>query len=77
MAHANTQLIEKAHEAFRRGDVQALFDMWTDDLVWHQAGNHPLAGDHRGKETVAAFLGGLRTHRRHVPGGVAACARRR
>ncbi|MFP3915338.1 MAG: nuclear transport factor 2 family protein [Actinomycetota bacterium] len=59
MAHANQQLIESAYEAFGSGDIQALFGMWTDDITWHDAGNHPLAGDHTGKEAVAGFLAGL------------------
>lgn len=59
MAHPNTERIESAYEAFGRGDIQTLFELWTDDIVWHQAGDHPLAGDHIGKDQVAAFLGGL------------------
>lgn len=59
MAHPNTEQIERAYEAFGRGDIQALFDLWTDDIIWHQAGDHPLAGDHTGKDQVAGFLGGL------------------
>lgn len=59
MAHVNQELIERAYGAFGEGDIQALFEMWTDDITWHEAGNHPLAGDHAGKEAVAGFLGGL------------------
>jgi ketosteroid isomerase-like protein len=59
MAHPNTERIESAYEAFGRSDIQALFELWTDDIVWHLAGDHPLAGDHSGKEQVAAFLAGL------------------
>lgn len=59
MAHPNTERIESAYDAFARGDIQALFELWTDDIVWHDAGDHPLAGDHSGKEGVAGFLGGL------------------
>ena len=59
MTHPNTEQIKSAYEAFGRGDIQALFEMWTDDIAWHQAGESPLAGDHKGKEQVAAFLAGL------------------
>ncbi len=59
MAHPNTERIRNAYNAFSEGDIQALFELWTDDIIWHDAGDHPLAGDHTGKEQVAGFLGGL------------------
>ena len=59
MSHPNTETIEEAYRAFSEGDVQTLMDIWTDDVTWHVAGDHPLAGDHAGKGQVAAFLGGL------------------
>ena len=59
MAHANVDLIKGAYESFAAGDIAALMDIWADDIVWHTAGNNPLAGDHSGKEAVAAYLGGV------------------
>lgn len=59
MAHNNKEVIEGAYKSFSAGDIGALMEIWTDDVEWHIAGDHPLAGDHKGKEAVAAFLGGL------------------
>ena len=59
MAHPNVELIESAYASFAAGDIASLFDLWTDDIVWHQSGNNPLAGDHSGKEAVAGYLGGI------------------
>lgn len=59
MAHANVALIEGAYESFAAGDIVSIMETWTDDIAWHIAGDHPLAGDHEGKEAVAAFLGGV------------------
>lgn len=59
MAHPNQATIEKAYAAFAEGDITTIMGFWTDDIAWHLAGEHLLAGDHQGKEAVAAFLGGV------------------
>jgi ketosteroid isomerase-like protein len=59
MKHPNLENIEKAYAAFAEGDIATIMELWTDDIVWHTAGNHPLAGDHAGKDAVAAYLGGV------------------
>ncbi len=59
MAHPNVDMIEGAYASFAAGDIASIMEIWTDDIVWHIAGDHPLAGDHEGKEAVAAFLGGV------------------
>jgi ketosteroid isomerase-like protein len=38
------------------GDLDALIEQLTDDVVWHVGGDHPLSGDYRGKEAVRAYL---------------------
>ena len=54
--HPNAALLRKGYEAFDKGDVTALTEMFAEDVVWHVAGNNPLSGEHRGKEAVfAAF----------------------
>lgn len=57
MPHPNTEMIERAYAAFAEGDIETIMGFWNDDVVWHQAGNNPLAGDHQGKSAVAEFLG--------------------
>ena len=59
MAHPNVETVERAYAAFAAGDIAAVMDTWTDDIVWHQSGANPLAGDHTGKEAVAGFLAGI------------------
>lgn len=59
MAHPNVAMIEGAYASFAAGDIASIMEIWTDDFVWHIAGEHPLAGDHEGKEAAAAFLGGV------------------
>ncbi len=59
MSHPNVALIEGAYDAFARGDIAAITAIWTDDFAWHVAGDHPLAGDHEGKDAGAKFLVGV------------------
>ena len=33
-------------------DMVSLRDFFTDDVVWHVAGKHPLSGDYRGKDSL-------------------------
>jgi ketosteroid isomerase-like protein len=44
-----------ALEAFSAGDIDALTDHLTDDVVWHVGGDHPLSGDYRGRDDVRAY----------------------
>jgi len=50
MAHPNEELIRKGYEAFLSGDMTAMNDLLSDDVVWHVPGNNQLSGDYRGKE---------------------------
>ena len=59
MAHPNKEMVEQAYAAFAEGDIATIMGFWADDIVWHAGGDNPLAGDHAGKEAVAAFLGGI------------------
>ncbi len=59
MAHPNAELVGRGYEAFGRGDLDAVMELFADDIVWHIPGRNPLAGDYRGKEGVMAFFGKL------------------
>jgi hypothetical protein len=64
MAHPNEELARSEMEATNRGDLEAMLDHYTDDVVFHYPGRNPLTGAHHGKEeirqwaaTAAAILG--------------------
>jgi len=57
MAHPNEDLLRTGFEAFGRGDMDALRELFADDVVWHFPGKSQLAGEYRGKEEVLGFLG--------------------
>ena len=52
----NSARIERAYEAFSRGDVKTVFETLAPDIVWHVPGRSPLSGDHRGHAAVRAFF---------------------
>jgi hypothetical protein len=43
-------------EAFAQGDLSTVRDYFSDDVVWHVAGKHPLSGDYRGKDALIAYF---------------------
>ena len=56
MAHPNEDLMKKGYEAFGSGDLDAVRELFADDIVWHVSGRSPLSGDYKGKEEVLGFL---------------------
>jgi ketosteroid isomerase-like protein len=57
MAHPNEDLLRRGYDAFGRGDMAAIAELFADDIVWHFPGNNPLAGDYKGRDNVLAFFG--------------------
>ncbi len=54
--HPNAQLVIEGFQAFGQGDPAAMGAVLHDDAVWHNAGDHRFAGDHRGPEAIARQL---------------------
>ena len=54
----NVQRIHELYAAFGRGDVPAILDQLTDDVVWYDPGppEVPHAGRYRGREEVGRFF---------------------
>ena len=57
MAHPNEDLLRRGYEAFGKGDMDTLNQLFADDIVWHTPGKSPIAGDYKGKQEVFAFFG--------------------
>jgi ketosteroid isomerase-like protein len=63
MAEASTKLsldqkiqaVRDAFDAFKRGDMKALSDAWTDDFVWHARGS-VFGGDFKGKDAALGAI---------------------
>ena len=64
MAEAGTKLsvaqkierVRQAFDAFKRGDIQAVSDSFTDDVVWHGRGSTKFGGDFKGKQATMAQI---------------------
>jgi ketosteroid isomerase-like protein len=65
---AEQEGVQKAREyidAFHNWDVDRMRDFYSDDIVWHVAGTHPLSGDYRGKDALFDYF----TKVREMTGG--------
>src|SRR5436309_13786247 len=59
MAHQNVDLLNKGYDAFEKGDLDTLRQLFTDDIAFHGPGRSQLAGDYRGQNDVYALCGKL------------------
>lgn len=50
--HPNAIRLKAAHDAFKAGDLDALFGMMTDDFAWVMPGNNVLSGRFVGREQI-------------------------
>jgi ketosteroid isomerase-like protein len=57
MGHPNEDLIRQGYDAFSRGDMDTLRELFHPDIVWHAPGRSQLAGDHRGVDAVLGYFG--------------------
>ena len=52
----NRQVILDYYSAYGTGDMNAVAEFFSDDIVWHIPGQHPLAGTKEGRDEVLAFF---------------------
>jgi ketosteroid isomerase-like protein len=55
--HPNVQHMRDGYAAFGKGDLPALEELITEDVVWHVAGRTPLSGTYEGRTAVFEFFG--------------------
>jgi uncharacterized protein len=58
--HPNVTRTRQYFDTFAIGDLDALRDFFSDDVVWHVAGNHALSGDYHGKDELLSYFGKAR-----------------
>ncbi|MBK5289993.1 MAG: nuclear transport factor 2 family protein [Acidimicrobiia bacterium] len=56
MEHPNARLIRHCYEAFATGDLESLREFMAHDVVWHEPGRGPFAGDHKEPKGVLSLL---------------------
>jgi hypothetical protein len=57
--HPNAIRLKAAHDAFKSGDLDALFAMMADDFVWVMPGKNVLAGRFVGREAILGSFAAL------------------
>jgi ketosteroid isomerase-like protein len=60
--HPNALRLKAAHDAFKAGDLDALFGMMVDDFAWVMPGKNVLAGRFVGREAILASFGALKAN---------------
>ncbi len=55
--HPNAHLGRRMFEIFAAGDLDAMLDTFTDDVVWHSPGTNRFSGRFDGKDAVIQRLG--------------------
>ena len=56
MAHPNEEIVRSGFDAFAKGDVDTLRQLFDQDAIWHVPGRSPISGDHRGLDAILGFL---------------------
>jgi uncharacterized protein len=56
-AKEDAELIRRGYEAFNRGDMVTLTELFDENAVWHTPGRSSVAGDHEGREAAFAQFG--------------------
>jgi len=53
----NANRVRDGYDAFNKGDVPVLIDLFDEGIVWHFPGASALGGDHVGRDATLAVLG--------------------
>ena len=59
MEHENIQRTRDAYDAFARGDLATVKEMFAADVVWHVGGHSVLSGDYKGEYEIFGFFNKL------------------
>jgi hypothetical protein len=57
--HPHVTLIRGAYAAFAKGDLDALDDVFAEDIRWHEPGRNQLSGTYDGRTAVYELFGRL------------------
>jgi ketosteroid isomerase-like protein len=56
MAHPHEDLIRRGFDAFGKGDMDTLRELFDPDIAYHVPGRNPLAGDYQGPDQVLGLF---------------------
>jgi ketosteroid isomerase-like protein len=58
-AAENSAAVRRGYDAFSRGDMDTLRELFTPNVKWHENGRTPTSGDFEGVDSVLANFGQL------------------
>src|SRR5205823_14860508 len=58
-AETNRAMIVAGYEAFGRGELDKVRELWADDIEWVIPGRNQIAGTYRGPDEVMGFFAKL------------------
>ena len=56
-AKEDAELVRRGYEAFNKGDMETLTELFDENAVWHTPGTSSVAGDHEGRDAAFALFG--------------------
>ena len=56
-AEENVAIMRRAYEAFNKGDIDTLVEIFDDSIVWHLPGRSSMADDYQGRDATLAYFG--------------------
>jgi ketosteroid isomerase-like protein len=58
-AHENGELVRSGYEAFSKGDLETIANIFAPDIRWNVSGRNLISGTYNGQEETFAFFGKL------------------
>jgi ketosteroid isomerase-like protein len=55
----NIELVKKGYEAFAAGDIDAVMNLFDDNIEWVQPGDSAISGTYHGKGELGQFISRL------------------
>jgi uncharacterized protein len=56
-AAENEAIMRRAYEAFNKGDIDTLMELFDENVVWHLPGRSSMANDYQGRDATLAYFG--------------------
>ena len=56
-ADENVAIMRRAYDAFNKGDLDTLIEIFDESAVWHLPGRSSMANDYQGREATLAYFG--------------------
>jgi ketosteroid isomerase-like protein len=58
-ADENVAIMGRAYEAFNKGDLETVAEIFDDSIVWHLPGRSSFAQDYQGRDATLGYFGQL------------------